>query len=108
MTQAKARYSRILVKLSGEALLGDGDGDPVMPVPDEVCGDGLGHLWPDLRGHLARGEPPGWNVDPRLAHGAGVDPHEQPSLPFSRTGIEVRERRFEIPVSEEDGVTPRC
>ncbi|HYM41582.1 MAG TPA: UMP kinase [Steroidobacteraceae bacterium] len=25
MTQAKARYSRILVKLSGEALLGDGD-----------------------------------------------------------------------------------
>src|SRR2546430_17165214 len=25
MTQAKARYSRILVKLSGEALMGDGD-----------------------------------------------------------------------------------
>jgi uridylate kinase len=32
MTQAKARYSRILVKLSGEALLGDGDYgiDPVV------------------------------------------------------------------------------
>ena len=25
MTQAKPRYTRILVKLSGEALLGDGD-----------------------------------------------------------------------------------
>ncbi|GAA2018801.1 hypothetical protein GCM10009740_03410 [Terrabacter terrae] len=72
-----------------------------------MCGDGVGHLWPGLLGHLARREPTGWNGNPRLAHGSGVHPHEQPRLPASGTGLEARERRVEIQVAEEDGVTPR-